>query len=107
MSAAVVSSEERVQLMEERLHSFPSTTEGLLKKKKKGLFKVRVQLMNRSLWELQIAASVEGEWSCFDSDNFICIKDEVLLQLVCGSLKRADDKQDLSWKIAAKLRADF
>lgn len=63
--------------------------------------------MNRSLWEVQIAASVEEEWSCFDSDNFICIKDEVLLQLVCGSLKRADDKQDLSWKIAAKLKADF
>lgn len=56
-----------MQLMEERLHSFPSTTEGLLKKKKKKrgtLFKTRVRLMNRSLWGVQIAASVEGESSC-------------------------------------------
>lgn len=80
-----------MQLMEERLHSFPSTTEGLLKKK--GLFKIRVQLMNRSLWEVQIAASVEGKRSCFDSDNFICIEDEVVLQLVCGGPKHADEKQ--------------
>lgn len=45
----------------------------LVKKKKSGggiLFKIRVQLMNRSLWEVQIAACVEGEWSCFGSDNF-------------------------------------
>lgn len=77
MSAAVVSSEERVQLMEERLHSFPSTATGLLKKKKKkeGLFQIHVQLMNRSLWELQIAASADGERSCFHSDNFICARD--------------------------------
>lgn len=55
-----------MQLMEERLHSFPSTTEGLLKKKKKRgtLLKTRVRLMNRSLWGVQIAASVEGESSC-------------------------------------------
>lgn len=53
-----------MQLMEERLHSFPSTTEGLLKKKEGTLFKTRVRLMNRSLWGVQIAASVEGESSC-------------------------------------------
>lgn len=52
-----------MQLMEERLHSFPSTTEGLLKRGG-DWFKIRVWLMNRSLWGVQIAASVEGESSC-------------------------------------------
>lgn len=61
---------------------------------------MHVQIMNRSLWEVQIAASVDGERSRFPSDNFICVGDEVLQQLVC--LKHADDKQDASQKIAAK-----
>lgn len=56
--------------------------------------------MNRSLWEVQIAASVDGERSRFRSDNFIWVGDEVLQQLVC--LKHADDKQDASQKIAEK-----
>lgn len=75
-----------MQLMEERLHSFPSTTEGLLKKKKRGtLFKTRVRLMNRSLWGVQIAASVEGESSCsgaliltallLSKRRFLCVND--------------------------------
>lgn len=52
------------------------------------------------------AAAVDGEGSCFDSDNFIRVENELLLQLLCGSLKAADGKQDALGKIAAKLSAD-
>lgn len=57
-----------MQLMEERPHSFSSTTEGLLKKKKEEgtLFKIRAGLMNRSLRGVQIA-SAEEESSCSDA----------------------------------------
>lgn len=78
--AAIVSSEECVQLMEECLHLFPSTTKGLLKTAFPQLCCLSyMQIMNHTLWEVKIVFVVdvkESKCSCIllelKTDRVLC-----------------------------------